>query len=92
MEEASSEWISCSAHFNISLLPLMEAWQWSVTASNHRWIRSQVENSAHNMPVGAAQESDSSSQLVGSAPQQARRASGVGEMTEAGLTPCMGAA
>ena len=27
MEEAFSEWISCLAHFNISLLPLMEAWQ-----------------------------------------------------------------
>ena len=38
-----------------------------------------------------AQESDSSSQLVGSAPHQARRASGVGEMTEARLTPCTGA-
>ena len=27
VEEAFSEWISCSAHFTISLLPLMEAWQ-----------------------------------------------------------------
>ena len=35
VEEAFSEWISCSAHFNISLLPLMEAWQWSVAASDH---------------------------------------------------------
>ena len=35
VEEAFSEWILCSAHFNISLLPLMEAWQWSATASNH---------------------------------------------------------
>ena len=26
VEEAFSEWISCSTHFNISLLPLMEAW------------------------------------------------------------------
>ena len=43
------------------------------------------------MPVGAAWESNSSSQLVGSAPQQARRASGVGEMTEARLTTHMGA-
>ena len=25
-QEAFSEWISCSDHFNISLLPLMEAW------------------------------------------------------------------
>ena len=27
VEEAFSEWISCSAHFTISLFPLMEAWQ-----------------------------------------------------------------
>ena len=26
VEEAFLEWISCSAHFNISRLPLMEAW------------------------------------------------------------------
>ena len=26
MEEAFSEWISCSAHFSISLFPLMEVW------------------------------------------------------------------
>ena len=44
------------------------------------------------MPVGAARESDSSSQLVGSAPQQAGRASGMGELTEARLTPHTGAA
>ena len=34
MEEAFSEWISCSAHFTISLLPLMEVWWQSVAASN----------------------------------------------------------
>ena len=34
VEEAFSEWISHSAHFNISLLPLMEAWQQSVAASD----------------------------------------------------------
>ena len=27
MEEAFSEWILCSAHFTISLFPLMEVWQ-----------------------------------------------------------------
>ena len=26
-QEAFLEWISCSDHFNISLLPLMEVWQ-----------------------------------------------------------------
>ena len=35
VEEAFSEWISCSAHFTISLFPLMEASQWSVAASDH---------------------------------------------------------
>ena len=35
LEEAFSEWISCSTHFAISLLPLVEAWQWAVTTSNH---------------------------------------------------------
>ena len=27
MEEAFSKWISCSTHFTLSFLPLMEAWQ-----------------------------------------------------------------
>ena len=57
MEEAFLEYISHSAHFNISLLPLMEAWQWSVTASDHHRLRSWAENPAHNAPVGAAWES-----------------------------------
>ena len=35
MEEAFLEWISCSAHFNISLLPLMEAWWQSIATSDH---------------------------------------------------------
>ena len=54
MEEAFSEWISCSAHFNISLLLLMEVWQQSFTASNHRRLKSRAKNPAHNAPVGAA--------------------------------------
>ena len=40
VEEAFSEWISHSAHFNVSLLPLMEAWQQSVAASNCQRLRS----------------------------------------------------
>ena len=74
----------------ISLLHLMEVWWQSVAASDCQRLRSQAENSAHNTPVGVAWESDSSSQLVGSAPQQAGRASGVGEMTEARLTLVQG--
>ena len=34
MEEAFSEWLSCSAHFAISLLPLVEAWWQAVAASD----------------------------------------------------------
>ena len=39
MEEAFSEWISHSAHFAISLLPLVEAWQWAVATSDHQRLR-----------------------------------------------------
>ena len=86
MEEAFSEWISRSAHFTISLFPLMEVWQQSVAASNHRRLRGWVENPVHNIPVVATGGSDSLSQLVGSAPQQAGTASGVEEVAEARLT------
>ena len=92
VEEAFSEWILCSAHFNIGLLPLMEAWWQSVAASDRRRLGSRAENPAHNAPVGAARESDSSSQLVGSAPQQDGRTSGSGERTEARLVACAGTA
>ena len=92
VEEAFSEWISCSTHFNISPLPLKEAWWQSVAASDHQRLRSRVENSTHNTPVGVAQESDSSSQLVGSTPLLDGRTSGMGERTEVRLTPCTGAA
>ena len=54
VEEAFSEWISCSAHFTISLLPLMEVWQQSVAASDCQRLRGRVENPVHNMPVVAA--------------------------------------
>ena len=69
----------------------MKAWQQSVAASDCRRLRSQVENSAHNMPVGVAQESDFSSQLVGSAPPQDGSTSGMGERTEARLNTHTGA-
>ena len=92
MEEAFSEWISCSAHFTISLFPLMEAWRQVVVASDHQRLRGQAENPVHNIPVVNAGESDSLSQLVGSAPQQAGRASMVEEVAEARLTSHTGAA
>ena len=53
-------------------------------------MSSRAENPVHNKPVVAARESDSLSQLVGSAPQQVGRASGVREVTEARLTTRMG--
>ena len=83
VEEAFLEWISHSAHFDVSLLPLTEAWRWSVAASDCQRLRSQAENPAYNAPVGATRESDSLSQLVGSAPQQDGRTSGIGERTKA---------
>ena len=92
MEEVFSEWISHSAHFNVSLLPLMEAWWQSVAASDRQSLRSQAENPTYKAPVGAAWVSDSSSQLVGSAPQQDGRTSGVGERTEARPVACAGTA
>ena len=51
-----------------------------------------MDNSTHNTPVGAAWESDSSSQLVGSAPPQDGRTSRMGERTEARLTTHNGVA
>ena len=35
VEDAFSDWISCSTHFVIILLPLVEAWQWAVATSDH---------------------------------------------------------
>ena len=73
MEEAFLEWISCSAHFTISLFPLMEVWWQAVAASNRQRLRSQAENPVLSIPVVNAGESNSSVQLVGSAPQQVGR-------------------
>ena len=92
MEEAFSEWILHSVHFTISLFPLMEAWRRAVAASDHRRLRSWAENPVHNIPVMNAGESDSPGQLVGSAPQQAGRASTPEEVAEARLTSHTGAA
>ena len=69
VEEAFSQWISCFAHFTISLLPLVEAWQWAVATSDRRRLRGQAENPTPRIPVVTAGESDSSVQLVGSTPQ-----------------------
>ena len=60
MEEAFSGWISCSAHFTISLLPLMETWQQAVATSDHQRLRSQAENPVPSITVVIAGESNSS--------------------------------
>ena len=49
-----------------------------------------MENPVHNIPVVAAWGSDCSSQLVGSAPQQAGRAFRVEEVAETRLTSVQG--
>ena len=82
VEEAFSEWISHSAHFAISLLPLVEAWQWAVAASDHQWLRGWAENPALKIPVMTAGESDSSVQLVGSTPWQTGRSTTVEETVD----------
>ena len=92
MEEAFSEWISCSAHFTISLLPLVEAWQWAVTASNCQRLRGWAENPTPRIPVMTAGESDSLVQLVGSILQQAGRLTTVEETAEARPTTHTGTA
>ena len=91
VEEAFSGWILHSAHFTISLLPLMGAWQWAAAASDHRRLRSWAENPAPSITVVIAGESDSLVQLVGSAPQQTGRSSAVEEMAEARLATHAGA-
>ena len=42
VEEAFSEWILHSAHFAISLLPLVEAWWQAVAASDHQRLKGQA--------------------------------------------------
>ena len=81
-----------TAHFTISLLPLMEVWRRAVAASDCRRLRSRAENPAPSIPVVNAGESDSLVQLVVSVPQQAGRSSTVEEMAEARLTTHAGAA
>ena len=83
VEEAFSEWISRSAHFTISLLPLVEAWQWAFAASDHQRLRGRAENPTPRLPVVTTGESDSLVKLVGSTPQQAGISTTVKEMVDA---------
>lgn len=73
VEEAFVEWISCSAHFTISLISLGEVWWQAVVASHHCRSQSRSEIPVPNIPVVTMGESDSSGQLMGSAPQHVGR-------------------
>ena len=92
VEEAFSERISCSTQLTISLFPLMGEWWKAVAASDHQRLRSQAENPVHIIPVLNAGESDSSVQLVRSAPQHAGRANAVEGVADTRLTSHTGAA
>ena len=83
MEEAFSEWVLHSAHFTISLLPLVEAWQQAVATSDCQRLRGRAENPTPRIPVVTVGESDSSVQLVGSTSQQAGRSTTVEETADA---------
>ena len=67
MAEAFSEWISCSAHFVIILLPLTEGWQRAMAASDRHCQRSRTEYPDCPVPHMVSSESDSTPLLVGSA-------------------------
>ena len=41
--EVFSKWISCSAHFTVISLPLVEGWHWAVATSERCQQRSRVE-------------------------------------------------
>ena len=83
VEETFSDWILCSAHFTVSFLPLVEAWQQAVAISDHQRLRGQAENPAPRIPVVTVGESNSSVQLVGSTHQQVGRLATTEETTDA---------
>ena len=65
--EAFSEWISHSAHFTITPIPLAEGWHQAVAASERHWQRSSAEHPDHPTHNLISNKSDSVPQLVGSA-------------------------
>ena len=69
--EAFSEWISCSAHFVIILLPLAEGWQRAMAASDRHHQRSRTEYPYCRVPHMVSSELDSMLPLVGSTPPSA---------------------
>ena len=71
--EAFAEWISHSAHFAANTLSLAQGWHHVVVASEQRRHRSQAEGQGTVIATLASSESDSTPQLVGSAPPSATR-------------------
>ena len=71
MAVAFLEWISCSAHFVIILLPLSEGW-WRAKATLDRCCqRSRTEYPDHSVPCMVSSELDSMLSLVGGTPPSA---------------------
>ena len=81
MAERFSEWISCSAHFVIILLPLAEGWRRAMAASDRHCQRSRTEYPNCPVPHIISSESDSMPLLVGSAPPSAAQ---MGQIEEGG--------
>ena len=79
--DASSEWISRSAHFVVNPFPLMEGWCCPVATAEQQWQCTQTEFQLPVVPSPAMSESDSNPQLLGSAPLSTRRLSLADEST-----------
>ena len=85
--EAFSEWISCSTHFAIIPLPLVEGWHWTVAPSERHQQRSRAEHPDCPMHNLISSESDSAPQLVGSAPTSMAH---LGQTEETGVAAPLG--
>ena len=68
VEEAFTEWISCSVHFVVNPIPIVDGWHHAVMASE--WCRHQSWTEFQGQPVSnlASSKSDSTLLLVRSAP------------------------
>ena len=84
--EVFSEWISHSGHFAITPLPPAEGWHQAVATSERHWQRSRAEHPDHPTHNPISSESDSTPQLVGSAPTSMAHL-GQTEETGGGHTP-----
>ena len=84
--EAFSEWIFHSTHFAVIPLPLAEGWLQAVATSERHWQRSRVEHPDCPMHNLISSKSDSTLQLVGSAPTS-MTCLGQTEETGGGCTP-----